>query len=57
MQTVIALDKPISKAFSPNIRTENMVFSHPLNLTMKYRFEKFVVKFLCLKVFRRLLLS
>ena len=55
--TIIAFDKPISNRFSPNIRTENMVSSHSLSLTMKYRFEEFVVKFLCLKVFGRLLLS
>ena len=55
--TIIAYDKPISNKFSPNMKTENMVTSHPSSLTMKYRFEKFVVKFLCLKVFGRLLLS
>ena len=42
--TIIAFDKPIRNRFSANIRTENMVSSHPLSLTMKYRFEKFAVK-------------
>ena len=55
--TITAFDKLISIRFSPNIRTENMVSSDPSSLTMKYRFEKFAVKFVCLKVFRRLLLS
>ena len=55
--TITAFGKPISNRFSPNIRTENMPSSYPLSLTMKYRFEKFVVKFTCLKVFGRLLLS
>ena len=55
--TIIAFDKPVSNRFSPNIRTENMIPFHPLRLTMKYRFEKFVVKCLCLKRFERLLLS
>ena len=54
--TIIAFGKPISNRLSPNIRTENMPSSYPLSLTMKYRFEKFVVKFTCLKVFGRLLL-
>ena len=45
--TIIAFDKPISKIFLPNTRTENMVSFHLLSLTMKYRFEKFVAKFLC----------
>ena len=47
---IIAFDKPISnRFFLPNIRIENMVYSHPLSLSMKHRFKKFVVKFLCLK--------
>ena len=56
-ETTIAFGKPISNRFSPNIRTENMASSHPLSLTMKYKFENFVAKFLCLKIFERLLLS
>ena len=37
---ITELDKQISKKFSSNIRTENTV-------SMKCRFEKFVIKFLC----------
>ena len=55
--TIIAFDKPINKKLSPNIRTGNMVSSRPLSLGMKYRFEKFDIKLVCLKVFGRLLLS
>ena len=55
--TTTAIDKPINNWFSPNIRTENVVSFHPISLNMKYRFEKFVIKFLCLKVFGRLSLS
>ena len=36
--TIMAFDKPTSEKFSPSIRTENMVSSHPLCFTMKYRF-------------------
>ena len=45
-----SFDKSVSNRFSPNIRTENMVSSHPLHLNMKHRFEKLVIKYLCLKV-------
>ena len=45
--TVIAFDKSTSKKLHPTIRTENMIYFHPLTLFMKYRFGKFVVKFLC----------
>ena len=55
--TITTFDKPISNRFSSNIRTENMVVSHPFSLSMKYVFEKSDVKFLCLEVFGRLLLS
>ena len=54
---IMTFDKPISQNFSPNIKTENMVSSHQLSLTMKYIFKKFVVKFLCYKVFGKLLPS
>ena len=47
MQPYIAFDKTISKTFSPNIRTEHMVSYHSLSLAMKYKYEKFVLKFLC----------
>ena len=30
--TIIAFDKPNSNRFSPNIRTENMVPTHPLKV-------------------------
>ena len=43
--TIIAFDKPISEKFSHNIRTGNTVSSHPLSLVLKYRFEKFVLKY------------
>ena len=33
--TTIAFYEAISRKFSPNIRTENMVPSHPLSLVMK----------------------
>ena len=49
--TITVFDKPISKIYSANTRSENMVSSHPENLAMKYRFEKFVVKSLCQKDF------
>ena len=55
--TIMAFGKPINNRISSNIRTANVVFSHPLHLTIKNRFEKFVVKFLCMKVFGRLLLT
>ena len=55
--TIIAFDKLVSIRFSPNIKTESMVSSRPLCMTMKYRFERFVVKFLCLKILGTLLLS
>ena len=55
--TIIAFDNPVSDRFSPNNRAGDMVFSHPLSLTMKYKFEEFVVEFIYLKVFGRLLLS
>ena len=45
--TITVSDKPISKIFSVNTRSENMVSSHPENLAMKYRFGKFAVKTLC----------
>ena len=57
ISTIIVFDKPISNRFSPNISSKNMVSFHPLSLTMKYRLEKFVVKFLCSKVFGRFLFS
>ena len=55
--TIIAFDKPISQKFSPNVRIENKISSHPLCLAMKYRLEIFVVKFISHKFFGRLLLS
>ena len=55
--TIIAFDNPVSDRFSPNIRAGDMVSSHPLSLTMKYKFEEFVVEFIYLKVFGRHLLS
>ena len=55
--TIIAFDKLVSIRFSSNIKTENMVSSRPLCLIMKYRFERFVVKFLCLKILGTLSLS
>ena len=45
--TIIVFDKPISEKWTANISTEDMVSSHPLYLTMKYRFKMFVVKCLC----------
>ena len=45
--TITVSGKPISKIFSVNTRSENMVSSHPENLAMKYRFGKFAVKTLC----------
>ena len=45
--TITVFDKPISKTFPANTRSENMVSSNPENLAMKYRFEKFAVKPLC----------
>ena len=53
----IAFDKLISEKSSPNVKIENKVSYHPLSLAMKYRFEKFVVKCLSLKIFGRFLLS
>ena len=48
---IIAFDKQISNRFSLNVRTDNMVLYHTLSLTIKYRFEKFVINFFVLKVF------
>ena len=55
--TLIVFDKSISEKFSSNIKTGNMVSSHPLCSAMKNRFEIFVKKYLCQKAFGRLLLS
>ena len=56
-EIIIASDKLISNRLSSSVRTDDMVSSQPLRLTMRYRFEIFVVKFLCLKVFGRLIFS